>query len=347
MLLTKVKDVMDARDLPLISIVVPVLNEEANILPLYEAVCRVMDPVADRYRYEFVFTDNRSSDRTFEILSDLAARDPRVRAFRFSRNFGFQRSIATGYQLARGDAAIQLDCDLQDPPQLILTFLEEWEAGNQIVYGVRAERQEGFIITVVRKLFYRLIDLLSEDHLPHDAGDFRLVDRKVLEQFGAFDDRRPYIRGWLATIGFRQKGVSYSRSARTRGESKFSFRDLVALGLDGVLSHSRIPLRIATYTGIAVSIATFAGTIFYLAGKLIFGNDWPAGFATTTILLLMTLSINALFLGIIGEYLGRIYEQVKRGPLTIVDERVDRARDQQAEVEPIGRSELSAVGHDA
>lgn len=309
----------------LISIVVPVYNEEGNVEPLYEAVKAVFDPVADRYEYELVFTDNHSEDRTFAELSGLAARDPRVRVFRFSRNFGFQRSIYTGYMQARGDAAVQIDCDLQDPPALILEFLREWEAGNKIVYGVRRGRKEGVGITLVRKVFYRLIDLLSEDHLPHDAGDFRLVDRRVIDVLRRIEDQKPYLRGTLATLGFDQKGVVYDRAGRQRGESKFSLRDLFGLALDGILSHSTVPLRAATYTGLAVSALTLLALIGYGVGRLFLGKEWPAGFATTTILILLSLSLNALFLGVIGEYLGRIYQQVRRRPLTIIEHRLDRA----------------------
>lgn len=309
----------------LISLVVPVYNEEGNVFPLYDAVSAIMRRVEDRYDWELVFTDNHSRDATFAELTQLAARDSRVRVFRFSRNFGFQRSIYTGYTKARGDAAIQLDCDLQDPPELALRFIEEWEAGFKVVYGVRMSRKEGAGITLLRRVFYRLIDLLSEDHLPHDAGDFRLVDRQVLDVLCQIDDQKPYLRGTLATLGFAQKGVPYDRAARTRGESKFKMRDLFALAFDGILSHSTVPLRMATYAGLFISVLTFCAIIFYTVGKLVFHQEWPAGFATTTLLLLLSLSLNALFLGVIGEYVGRIYQQVRKRPLTIIEHTIDRA----------------------
>jgi dolichol-phosphate mannosyltransferase len=309
----------------LVSIVVPVYNEEGNVEPLYEAVNRVFAGLGDRYEHEFVFTDNHSEDGTAGELARLAARDPRVRVFRFSRNFGFQRSIYTGYMQVRGDAAVQIDCDLQDPPELIGEFLRAWEAGSRIVYGVRRGRKEGFVITSLRKIFYRLIDRLSEDRLPYDAGDFRLVDRRVIEVLRRIDDHKPYLRGTLATLGFAQKGIPYDRAGRERGESKFSFRDLVGLALDGILSHSTGPLRMATYTGLFVSVVTFVAIVGYVIGRLLVGRDWPAGFATTTILILLSLSLNAVFLGVIGEYVGRIYHQVRSRPLTIIEQRIDRA----------------------
>jgi len=312
-------------DKKLLSIVVPVYNEAGNIEPLYEAVTTALEEIADDYDLELVFTDNHSDDATFEELEALAERDPRVRVFRFSRNFGFQRSILTGYQRCRGDAAVQIDCDLQDPPEVIVDFVREWEDGYKIVYGKREKRKEGFFITVTRKIFYRLIDALSEDRLPYDAGDFRLIDRQVLDELCKLRDHRPYLRGALATMGFEQRGVAYERAARTRGESKFSLKDLFGLALDGILSHSTVPLRVATYVGLLVSLLTFFGLLFYLVAKLAFGVDWPAGFATTAMLILLTLSLNSLFLGIIGEYLGRIFHQVRDRPLTIIETSIDRA----------------------
>lgn len=303
----------------LITICVPVFNEELNIEPLYAALLPIMDQLSDRYDFELLFTDNHSTDHTFEALERLAVRDVRVRAIRFSRNFGFQRSIATGYANARGDAAIQIDCDLQDPPALILEFIHKWEQGYKVVYGVRSSRKESWWMNLVRKMFYRIIDSLSEDELPLDAGDFRLLDRCVLDELQKFEDNQPYLRGTIALLGFDQIGIPYDRAERQRGQSKFSFSELIALALDGILNHSVVPLRIATYLGLAISVLTFAGILAYGIGRLFFGANWPPGFTTIIILILGSLSLNALFLGIIGEYLGRIYRQVKRRPLTIVE----------------------------
>jgi glycosyltransferase involved in cell wall biosynthesis len=187
----------------LLSICVPVFNEQDNIVPLYERVCSVMGEIADRYDFELVFTDNHSIDRTFEELAALARKDPRVRVIRFSRNFGFQKSILTNYLNARGDAAIQIDCDLQDPPEMILEFIRLWEQGYKVVYGVRRKRPgDSKVLQQSRKMFYRLIDMLSEEHLPHDAGDFRLIDRVILDYLGTIQDQQPYIRGIIATLGY-------------------------------------------------------------------------------------------------------------------------------------------------
>lgn len=303
----------------LISICVPVYNEEENIEPLYGALLPVMAQVSDRYDFELLFTDNHSSDSTFEVLERLARRDSRVRVMRFSRNFGFQRSIFTAYISARGAAAVEIDCDLQDPPTLILEFIHKWESGFRVVYGVRSARKESWWMNLTRGVFYRLIDSLSEEELPLDAGDFRLVDRCVLEELRKFEDYQPYLRGTIAALGFDQIGIPYDRAERQHGESKFSFRELMGLALDGILNHSVVPLRIATYLGLAISVSTLLAIFGYLIGRVVLGKNWPPGFASIVVLILGSLSLNALFLGIIGEYLGRIYRQVKRRPLTIIE----------------------------
>lgn len=304
----------------LISIVIPVYNEEDNVERAYRAVLAVFEPMAGRYEFEILFTDNHSIDRTFEILRRLAAADPRVRALRFSRDFGYQKSILAGYLNARGDAAIQLDCDLQDPPDLIAEFLRLWKEGNQVVYGIRRSRQESRSVELGRKLFYRLINALSEDDLPIDAGDFRLVDRRVLDEIKRVDDATPYLRGMIAAMGFQQVGVPYDRVAREFGDSKFGLGKMTRLAIDGILNHSLVPLRLASLIGVTLAGLTIFGIIGFAVGRLALGQAWPAGFATTTVLILFSITLNALFLGIIGEYLGRIYAQVKRGPLVIVEE---------------------------
>lgn len=311
------------RERRLLSVVVPVFNEEANVEGLYAAVTSVMASLGDRYDYELLFTDNHSTDATFPLLQRLAMRDRRVRVLRFSRNFGFQKSILTGYAHAAGDAAIQLDCDLQDPPDLIPEFVRKWEAGYKVVYGVRVGRKETPWLTGFRRIFYRLIDWLSEDSLPHDAGDFRLLDRQVLDALREYEDSQPYLRGTIAAMGFDQIGVPYERTERLLGRSKFSFRQLVGLAVDGILNHSIVPLRISTYLGLIISAVTVLAIVAFLVGRLLLGKHWPPGFATLAIMILGVLGLNALFLGVIGEYMGRIYQQVKKRPLTIIEHAIN------------------------
>jgi dolichol-phosphate mannosyltransferase len=304
---------------PLISLVVPVFNEEDNVMPFYADVRRVIDPLADQYEFEFVFTDNRSTDKTPDLLRELARADPRVRAYRFSRNFGYQRSILTAYLKCRGDAAIQLDCDLQDPTDLIVQFLKHWREGYDVVYGTRVSRLESWKWSIARKVFYRLVDFLSEDPIPNDAGDFRLISRRVIEELRRIDDPRPYLRGTIASLGFNQLGIDYDRGARVRGSTKFSLYDNVMLALDGIVNQSVVPLRVATHVGITISFLTVLAIVGYLIAYFTVGFRAPAGFTTITVLILGSLSINAMLLGVLGEYLGRMYLQMKKKSLSIID----------------------------
>lgn len=323
----------------LISIIVPVFNEEENVPILYAAVKKELEKISDEFDHEFIFTDNRSTDATFSALREIARTDPKVRAARFSRNFGYQKSIYTGFCLAQGNLAVEIDCDLQDPPELIHAFIAKWKEGYEVVYGVRIKRKENPLMNLVRKVFYQLINLLSEDELPLDAGDFRLVDRKVLQQLKQIHDASPYLRGAIASLGFNQLGVPYERNERKRGRAKFNLKGMTSLALDGILNHSVIPLRVATFTGIMVSL----GLIFYFIVlsifTLFFGLEWPRGFATMSVLILISISLNAIFLGVIGEYLGRIYRQIKKYPMTVIDQTINLEGDLEKDtgVEKINR----------
>jgi len=327
----------------LISICTPAFNERDNVEVCYNAVKDFFEQQAPQYDWEWILTDNHSTDGTFDKVRAIAARDPRVRALRFSRNFGYQRSIFTGYMHARGDAAVQLDCDLEDPPALIAEFLKKWEDGNQVVYGIRRSRQESALIQMARRIFYWGLDKISEDHLPRDVGDFRLIDRRIIEELRKIKDPHLYIRGRIATFGFNQAGVPYDRSPRLRGTSKFNFWRLCSLALDATLSHSVIPLRLATFAGLALCGATLLTIAGYGASRLFFHQEWPAGFTTTVILILLGMGINGLFLGIIGEYLARIYQHIKGSAEVIVMESAgvhDLATDRATEVTAL--SDLSA-----
>lgn len=302
----------------LVSVLVPAFNEEANVVRAYDAITAVFDGLAD-YDCEIIFTDNHSTDRTFAILQQLSERDHRVRVIRFARNYGYQRSLLIAYQHARGACSVQVDCDLQDPPGLIPDMLERWRQGHQVVYGVRRSLAEGRVIAAVRRGFYATINALSEDDLPLNAGEFRLVDGRLLAELRKVSDTSPYVRGLISSMGFSQIGFEYDRQARVAGDSKFPFAKMLGLALDGVLNHSLVPLRVASAIGLTVGVTTLLLIVGYLAGRLLFGQDWPAGFATTTMLLLLGITLNALFLGIIGEYLGRIFMQSKARPTPIIE----------------------------
>jgi glycosyltransferase involved in cell wall biosynthesis len=310
--------------LPLISISVPVLNEADNLDALYARLQQLGVTMADRCRLEFLFTDNHSSDATWEKLTTLARSDPRVRAIRFSKNVGFQRSILANYMHARGDAVMQIDADLQDPPELLERFFDLWRQGYHVVYGVREKRPEGWLINTFRKFGYWVVDKLSEHTIPRDAGDFRLVDRKVIDALQRYRSSNPYLRGLIAGMGFKQIGVPYARSARVAGASKFNVVQLIKLGLAGVFNHSVLPLRIATYGGLFLLGLTGLGAIYYVLLR-VFHPDLPRGLASIHILVLFGIGFQSLLLGILGEYLLRIYLILRAEPVAIAEETLNLA----------------------
>ena len=302
-----------------ISVVIPVYNEEENVAGAYNAVRQIMKDHERTYDYEIIFTDNHSEDKTFSILQNIAKDNKKVKVVRFSRNFGYQRSIYTGYLLTSGDAAIQLDCDLQDPPQLINQFIKKWEEGYAVVYGIRQQRKESWFMNATRRFFYRLISFLSTDRLPQDAGDFRLIDKKIIDELRKLYYYYPYIRGLIASFGFEQIGIPYDRLERKKGISKFRLREYIDLAIDGIVNHSIVPLRLASYFGFFVFLFTLFISLIFIIARLFFGQSWPRGFTTLFIFISFSLGFTSLLLGIIGEYIGRIYQQVKRPPLTIID----------------------------
>jgi dolichol-phosphate mannosyltransferase len=307
---------------PLVSVIVPAFNEEETVETAYHAITACFDRLPD-YELEIIFSDNHSTDRTFEIMARLAAADRRVRVIRLARNFGYHRSVLFAYQAARGACAVQIDCDLQDPPRLIPDMLALWQQGHQVVYGVRKSLPDGPLTGASRRLFYRLIRSLSEDDLPLDAGEFRLVDRQVLDELRRVEDTSPYVRGLISAMGFSQVGFLYDREERKAGNSKFPLKRMVSMAVDGLLNHSLAPLRLASGIALSVGTLTFLLICIYLVGRLLFGQNWPAGFATTTLLLLLSITLNAMCFGILGEYVGRIFMQSKRRPLPIVERLVN------------------------
>ena len=313
-------------DKPLISIIVPVFNEQDNVDRTYAALKQATGLLAE-YRFEFVFTDNHSTDQTFERLQRIAASDTDVRVARFARNFGFQKSVLTGYRLARGAAAIQIDADLQDPPAMFGPFLEKWREGYDVVVGVRRQRQEGKALRYARHAYYRLLQRLDGPHLIPDAGDFRLIDRSVIERLRHINEPHMYLRGLISSLSRRQTGIAFDRSERIHNESKFRLGSLVRLAASGVLAHSSLPLRVAFYIGILIACATAVLAGYYLALRLFWPAASPQGFATTQILILFGIGLNSIFLGVLGMYVGRIYDQVRVRPPTIISDLVNFDRD--------------------
>lgn len=309
----------------LLSIIVPVYNEEGNIEPLFARLRPIVRQIRDEFGLaaEIVVNDNCSTDRTFEELRAYADRhDPQefdLRIFRFARNIGFQKSILVGYCKARGDAVAQIDADLQDPPELLLDFLRKWREGYKVVYGVRERREESALMNAVRRAFYRFIDRISEDDLPHDSGDFRLIDRCLVDVIRQLQDHDPYLRGMVASLGLRQIGISYARTARQHGKSKFGFSELLNLAVNGITNHSAVPLRVASYLALAVVFVAALLILHYLVGWVLAAERMPLGFMTQLLLQLGSLAALSLLIAIQGLYINRIYNQVKERPLAIIE----------------------------
>lgn len=308
-----------ASERPLISISIPVLNESGNIEALYRRLDALASKMKDRCDLEFVFSDNHSDDNTWAMLADLAKKDPRVKAIRFSRNFGFQRSILANYMHTKGDAVMQIDADLQDPPEMLEEFFARWQQGHEVVYGVRRKRPEGWLLNNFRRLGYWAIDKVSEHPIPRDVGDFRLIDRKVVDVLLSTKTANPYLRGMIAGIGFNQTGITYDRDARVAGESKFNVSRLVRLGLTAVLNHSTVPLRAASFVGILILAASVLGALYYLLLRFTH-PELPQGLASIHVLVLFGIGLNAFLLGIIGEYLLRIYLVLRADPVAVVQQ---------------------------
>lgn len=320
----------------LISIVIPMYNEEDNVDAALDRMGDVAREIRDRWQFrtEVIVNDNASMDGTSERLKAYRRNEEvlpfRLRGYRFARNVGFQKSILFGFCKAEGDAVVQIDADLQDPPELILEFIGKWLEGYHVVFGVRRSRQEGRLINGARWLFYRGLNRISSDALPHDSGDFRLVDRRFVDIVRAIEDQDPYLRGLIASLGGRQIGVAYDRGERQAGESKFGMRDLLRLSIDAVSNHSVLPLRLASYIAFAIVIAMIVLSLFYLGTWAVTGDRLPAGFTTQVLLQLGATSVLAALLGLQGEFIARIYKQLKQRPIAVVESsfETDRATGQ-------------------
>jgi polyisoprenyl-phosphate glycosyltransferase len=303
----------------LISIVTPCYNEQDNVSDCYEAVRRVFEQDLLEYDFEHLFCDNASKDRTPEVLRQLAARDPRVKVIYNARNFGPFCSTFNGLLNTRGDAVVVLlAADLQDPPEVIPEFVRRWEAGYQIVYGVRTVREEGLLLRGVRKLYYRTVSKFAHIDIPPDVGEFQLVDRAIVEALRRFDDYYPYIRGMIASCGFQAVGVEYVWRARKKGLSKNRLYHLIDQGLNGLISFTRVPMRLCLLLGFALSGLSILYALFSLVVHLFLsGFTAPPGVPTLIVAVFLFSGIQLFFFGILGEYIAAIHSQVRRRPLVI------------------------------
>ncbi|MBI4539295.1 MAG: glycosyltransferase family 2 protein [Gemmatimonadetes bacterium] len=302
---------------PRVSIVAPVYNEEEGLGEFYRRVGAVLHQLA--VEHEFVLVNDGSTDGSLELLARLAGGDPRVRVVDLSRNFGHQTAITAGLAHATGDCVVVMDADLQDDPQAIPRMLEEWRTGADVVYAVRTSRQESWPLRIAFRLFYRLYQRLASLDVPLDSGDFSLMDRRVVQELNALPERSRFVRGLRSWIGFRQVGIPVPRAARHAGTPKYTLTKLVRLALDGIFAFSQTPLRLASILGFVISGFAFVAITVVLYWKYV-RDSIVSGFATTTIALAVLFlgGIQLLTIGILGEYLGRVYEEVKRRPHFIV-----------------------------
>ena len=300
------------------SIIAPIYNEFENLPELYRRVKEVMDSTGEPW--ELILVDDGSSDGSTERIHELAARDKTIRPVIFARNFGHQIAVTAGLDYSRGKAVVIIDADLQDPPEMILELIKKWKEGYEVVYAVRSEREgESWFKLVTASLFYRVIYRITDVKIPLDTGDFRLIDRQVVDVMNQMREKHRFLRGMASWVGFRQIGVEYKRAARLAGQTKYPFRKMLGLALNAITSFSYFPLQVATYFGFISAglsiIAIPVVAILRMAGSQFFGGQ-----ATTLIAVLFLGGVQLISLGALGEYIGRLYDEAKGRPLYIVRE---------------------------
>ena len=301
---------------PVFSLVIPVWNEEKVLPVLYERMTQVMDSTGEPW--ELIFVNDGSRDGSLAMLNELNQRDERIKVLNFSRNFGHQIAITAGSDYADGDAVIIMDADLQDPPEVVLRLIEKWRAGYDVAYAVRTKREgETWFKLFTASVFYRLIRSIADVDIPLDAGDFRLMDRRVVLAMRQLRERNRFMRGLSSWVGFKQIAVEYERAARFAGETKYPLRKMLRLANNAITSFSHVPLQLATYTGFILAAVSLVGILVTIVARLS-GISAFSGQATTLVSVLFLGGIQLIFLGIIGEYLGRIYDEVKNRPLYII-----------------------------
>ena len=305
---------------PLLSIVVPVYNEQEVLPEFQKRLSKVLDDL--QASTEIIYVNDGSRDRSAEVIAGLHRQDPRVKGLSFSRNFGFQIAVTAGLDHAQGDAVILTDADLQDPPELYPEMIAKWREGYDVVYGVRASRVgETWFKEFTAKIFYRLIYRITDVDIPLDTGDFRLMDRRVVNAIRRMPERNRFLRGMVPWVGYRQTGVPYQRQARFAGESKFSsVRQMLPFAIDAITSFSYFPLQMATYFGFLIAAISAVAIVVVIILRLL-GPHPLTGQATTLVVVLFLGGVQMISLGIIGEYLGRIYDEVKGRPMYLVDKK--------------------------
>lgn len=304
-----------------LSIVIPCFNEEAVIGETVRRLLSLCDSLPD-VQVEIIFVDDGSRDATRALLRELAAADARIRVIGLARNFGHQLAVTAGLDAAGGDAVVLIDADLQDPPEVVVEMVARWREGYDVVYGTRTERlDETWFKRASARAFYRLLNRLSDVPVPLDTGDFRLMDRVVVEALRAMPERDRFIRGMVSWAGFRQVALPYQRAGRFAGETKYPLRKMLRFATDGILSFSTRPLQLSIALGFASAGLALLGMLYAVAVRLV-TTEWVAGWAAIMVAVLFVGGVQLISIGILGEYIGRIYHEVKRRPLYLTEEEI-------------------------
>ena len=312
------------------SYVIPVYNEEAVLSFLFKEMTEFLDGNEIlRESTEVVLVDDGSKDASWAMMADLAARDSRFVAVRLSRNFGHQVALTAGYAVARGEAAISMDADLQDPLAVTLDFIEKWQGGADVVYGVRKERRgESFFKKFTAAMFYRLMSRIGESNAPRNSGDFRLLSRRALDALNRLPERNRYLRGLVGWIGLNTAIVEYDREPRAAGVTKYPLRKMIRFAADGIVSMSSVPLRFSYYSALFASLFFLGYLLYTLAKAVFFGVRMVPGWSSLIVTVVVFGSLNLICIGLVGEFVGRIYEEVKRRPLFLLQELIRDGKDQ-------------------
>jgi dolichol-phosphate mannosyltransferase len=303
---------------PLVSYIFPIYNESGNIALLYQTLAALLDGHASEYDFEVIFINDGSRDNSLELLVALQRRDPRVAVIDLSRNFGHQIAVTAGLDRARGDAVIIMDSDLQDPPAVSLELLAKWRQGYEVVYAQRRTRKDGFFKQVTARWFYIVLNKLTDFRIPRDTGDFRLMDRKVVNELVKFREHSRFIRGLVSYVGFRQTGVLFDRDERHAGETGYPLHKMIKFAADGILSFSAYPLRLISQVGFFFSSLSFLGIIYALTLRLFWPQVTVSGWTMVIVCILLVGGIQLIMLGVVGQYISRMYAEVQHRPLYIV-----------------------------
>jgi dolichol-phosphate mannosyltransferase len=311
----------EVRRIKLLSIVIPCFNEEEVIETSFLKIKQTIKKMD--IRVEYIFIDDGSTDNTRNILKKLSLINNEIKIICFSRNFGHQIAVSAGIEKSKGNALVLIDADLQDPPELIQSMIFEWKAGYDVVYGIRtARKSESYFKKTSSKLFYRVLNYLSDISIPNDSGDFRLIDLKVINAIKNMPEHDRFIRGMISWVGFKQKGIYFERDARFAGETKYPLVKMISFALTGIISFSTKPLKLATLIGFILSILAILGIIYVIFLRF-FTDSWVNGWSAIMVSILLIGGIQLICLGLLGEYISRIFNEVKKRPLYVIDEFID------------------------